>query len=157
VTVESRPRPDAMARAYVSLGANLGERAANLGRARTGLAAREGIRLAACSSVVETAPVDVVEQPDFLNQVLALETTLEPRALLDACLAVERDLGRDRGAGPPRGPRTIDVDVLLHDGRTLEEPGLTVPHARLARRPFFLALLREVGAPAGWIPAAEAS
>lgn len=156
MTVESRPRPGAMARAYVSLGANLGERAGHLGRARMGLAAREGIRLAACSSVVETAPVDVVEQPDFLNQVLALETTLEPRALLDACLAVERELGRDRAAGPRRGPRTIDVDVLLFDGSALDEPGLTIPHARLAQRPFFLALLREIGAPAGWIPVAEA-
>ena len=155
MTVATRPRATALARAYVSLGANVGDRAANLGRARSAIVAREGIRLAACSSVVETAPVDVLDQPEFLNQVLALETSLEPRALLEACLAVERELGRDRASGPRRGPRTIDLDVLLFEGRAIDEPGLSVPHGRLARRPFFLALLREVGAPADWIPATE--
>lgn len=156
MTVETRSRTISMARAYVSLGANLGDRAASLGRARTALATRRGIRLAACSSVMETAPVDVLEQPDFLNQVLAVETTLDPAELLKACLDVERELGRDRAAGPPRGPRTIDLDVLLYDGCAIDEPGLTIPHPRLARRPFFLTLLGEVGAPSAWLATAEA-
>lgn len=140
-------------RAYLALGSNLGERAALLGRARTALANRDGIRLVACSATVETDPVDVIDQPDFLNQVLGIDTELSPRALLDAGLAVERELGRDRSAGPRRGPRTIDVDVLLYGGREVVEPGLAVPHPRLAERPFLLELCRQAGAPEAWIPA----
>ena len=157
MTVETRPRETSTTRAYLSLGANVGERAEGLGRARIALATREGIRLAACSSVAETAPVDVLDQPDFLNQVLAVETALSPSGLLEACLAVERALGRRREGVPPRGPRTIDVDVLLYGGRAVEEPGLTVPHPRLARRPFLLPLLEEVGVPAAWLHATEAT
>ncbi len=141
------------ARAYLSLGANVGERAANLGRARRALFTRPDVELVACSSVAETRPVDVVDQPDFLNQVLAVETTLAAADLLSACLEAERELGRTREGVPPRGPRTIDIDLLLYDGREIHEPGLVVPHPRLAARPFLLALLDEVGAPAGRIPA----
>ena len=141
-------------RAYLALGSNLGERAALLGRARTALSAREGIRLASCSATVETEPVDVTDQPDFLNQVLGVDTDLPPRALLEAALEIERELGRDRSAAPPKGPRTIDVDVLLYGGREVDEPGLTVPHPRLAERGFLLELCRQAGAPEAWIPAA---
>jgi 2-amino-4-hydroxy-6-hydroxymethyldihydropteridine diphosphokinase len=154
VTIETRYRSPA-ARAYVSLGANLGDRARGLGLARASLFGRPGIRLVATSAVVETAPVDVLDQPDFLNQVVAVETTLSARDLLEACLEIERGLGRDRTAGPPRGPRTIDLDLLLYDGRVIDEQGLTVPHPRLSARPFFLALLREIGAPSAWLPAAR--
>jgi 2-amino-4-hydroxy-6-hydroxymethyldihydropteridine diphosphokinase len=140
-------------RAYLALGSNLGERSALLGRARTALAAREGIRLVSCSATIETAPVDVTDQPDFLNQVLGVDTDLPPRALLDSALEVERELGRDRSAAPPKGPRTIDVDVLLYGGREVDEPGLTVPHPRLAERGFLLELCRQAGAPETWIPA----
>ncbi|MFN2382626.1 MAG: 2-amino-4-hydroxy-6-hydroxymethyldihydropteridine diphosphokinase [Gemmatimonadota bacterium] len=139
-------------RAFLSLGANLGDRRAALGAARAALIDTPGVRLAACSAVIETAPVDVLEQPPFLNQVLAVDTTLTPRALLEACLGIERQLGRDRTAGPPHGPRTLDVDLLLFEGRTLDEPGLTLPHPRLAARPFFLALCDAAGAPPAWIP-----
>lgn len=139
-------------RAYLALGSNLGERERLLGEARLALAARDGIRLAACSAVVETAPVEVLDQPDFLNQVVGVDTTLAPAALLESCLAIERDLGRDRSAGPRRGPRRIDLDVLLYDGEAVEEPGLVVPHPRLARRAFLLDLLRQIGAPPAWIP-----
>jgi 2-amino-4-hydroxy-6-hydroxymethyldihydropteridine diphosphokinase len=151
-TVATRSRSMDAARAYLSLGANLGERAAALGHARAALAARGRVRLAACSSVVETAPVDVTDQPHFLNQVLAVETGLAPADLLAECLAIEAGLGRRREGVPPRGPRTIDIDLLLYDGRAMDEPGLTVPHPRLARRPFLLALLAEVGAPSDWLP-----
>lgn len=145
------------ARAYLSLGSNLGDRERALGDARTRLVDRDDMRLVACSEVIETAPVDVVEQPDFLNQVVGLETTLPPLELLSACLAVERSLGRVREGVPPRGPRTIDVDVLLYEGRRVEEDALVVPHPRLASRPFLLSLCRSAGAPDAWIPELEAS
>lgn len=139
-------------RAYLALGSNLGDRTATLGRARAALVATPGIRLAAASAVMETDPVDVTDQPDFLNQVLGVDTDLPPAELLAACLAVERGLGRDRAETVRRGPRTIDVDVLLYAGREVEEPGLEVPHPRLAGRPFLLELCRQAGAPADWIP-----
>ncbi|HET6361562.1 MAG TPA: 2-amino-4-hydroxy-6-hydroxymethyldihydropteridine diphosphokinase [Gemmatimonadota bacterium] len=141
-----------MRRAFLSLGSNLGDRVERLGAARAALIAREGLRLAALSPVIETDPVDVTDQPRFLNQVLAVDTRLVPRALLDACLGVELGLGRDRSAGPRRGPRTIDVDILLYDGLSIDESGLTVPHPRLAARPFFLELCRAAGAPEAWLP-----
>jgi len=144
-------------RAYLSLGSNLGNRAERLGAARAALVARPDLRLVAFSPVVETEPVDVTDQPRFLNQVLAVETRLEPRPLLEACLAIERELGRDRSAGPPRGPRTIDIDLLLYAGRSVAEPGLTVPHPRLAERAFFLDLCRVAGAPEAWLPGAVAA
>lgn len=128
-----------------------------LGAARAALIAREDIRLAALSPVIETDPVDVTDQPRFLNQVLAVDTHLSPRGLLDVCLGVERAMGRDRSAGQRRGPRTIDVDILLYDGLSIDEPGLTVPHARLAARPFFVELCRAAGAPEAWLPAPVAA
>ena len=141
-----------MRRAFLSLGSNLGDRVDRLGAARAALIARGDLRLVAMSPVIETDPVDVTDQPRFLNQVLAVDTRLAPRGLLEACLGVERGLGRDRSAGPRRGPRTIDVDVLLYDGISIDEPGLTIPHPRLAARPFFLELCRAAGAPEAWLP-----
>jgi 2-amino-4-hydroxy-6-hydroxymethyldihydropteridine diphosphokinase len=144
-------------RAYLSLGSNLGDRVELLGAARAALIARADIRLATFSPVIETDPVDVTEQPRFLNQVLGVDTHLSPRKLLDACLEVERAMGRDRSAGPRRGPRTIDVDILLYDGMSIDEPGLTVPHPRLAARRFFVDLCRKAGAPEAWLPAPVAA
>lgn len=142
------------ARAFVSLGGNLGDRAAELGRAREAIIGIDGVRLVACSAVVETEPVDVVDQPRFLNQVLGLTTSRSPRQVLDACLAIERDLGRVRDPERRGGPRTIDLDLLLYDDRRVAEPGLVVPHPRLGRRPFLLALCRQAGAPEAWLPQA---
>ena len=144
------------ARAYVSLGSNLGDRAGSLGDARSALIAEPRIRLVSCSATIETDPVDVLDQPRFLNQVLGIETALEPRELLDVCLGVERLLGRDRRMGPPRGPRTIDLDILLYDGREIDEPGLTIPHPRLSGRGFFLDLCRQAGASTAWLPSPRA-
>ena len=144
-------------RAFLSLGSNVGDRVELLGAARAALIARDNLRLAAFSPVIETDPVDVIDQPSFLNQVLAVDTRLDPRALLDVCLATELELGRDRSAEPRRGPRTIDIDLLLYDGRSFEEPGLSVPHPRLAGRPFFLELCRAAGAPEAWLPAPVAA
>ena len=146
-----------MSRAYLSLGSNVGDRAERLGAARAALLDRGELRLTGFSPVIETDPVDVTEQPRFLNQVLAVDTRLEPRGLLDLCLEIERGMGRDRATGPRRGPRSIDIDILLYDGRSIEEPGLSVPHPRLAGRPFFLHLCRAAGAPEAWLPAEVAA
>ena len=146
-----------MSRAYLSLGSNVGDRAERLGTARAALLVRDDLRLRGFSPVIETDPVDVTDQPRFLNQVLAIDTALEPRALLDVSLAIERGMGRDRSTGPRRGPRSIDIDILLYGGRSIEQPGLTVPHPRLAARPFFLDLCRAAGAPEPWLPAEVAA
>jgi 2-amino-4-hydroxy-6-hydroxymethyldihydropteridine diphosphokinase len=118
-------------RAYVGVGANLGDREATI---RTALAALPGV--VAVSALRETEPVGVVDQPPFLNGAAALETQLSARELLDLLLAVERELGRERGER--WGPRTIDLDLLLFGGETIDEPGLTVPHPRLHERRFAL-------------------
>jgi 2-amino-4-hydroxy-6-hydroxymethyldihydropteridine diphosphokinase len=120
-----------MTRAYVGVGANLGDREATIRAAIDALPGIVGV-----SELRETDPVGIVDQPAFLNGALALETELGPRALLNALLAVERDLGRERRE--PWGPRTIDLDLLLYGDETIDEPGLTVPHPRLHERRFAL-------------------
>lgn len=139
-------------RAYLSLGANLGERATNLGVARESLLAVDGVRMVSCSAVVETVPVDYLDQPDFLNQVIGLDTALEPRPLLETCLKIEQQMGRDRESVPRGGPRTIDIDILVYGDTRIDEPGLTIPHPRLAERTFLIELCRQVGVPAAQLP-----
>jgi 2-amino-4-hydroxy-6-hydroxymethyldihydropteridine diphosphokinase len=139
-----------VARAYVGLGANIGERAATLSQAVELLSVEENVEVLAVSSFRETDPVGVVDQPPFLNGAAVLETALEPRELLDTLLRVERELGRVRD-GTRWGPRTIDLDLLLYDERTLDEPGLRVPHPRLHERRFALEPLAEL-APSVEIP-----
>ena len=128
-----------MVRAYIGLGSNLGDREATLRRALDLL----GDEVVAVSSFRETEPVGYLDQPRFLNAAAALDTELAPRALLDRLLEVERELGRTR-EGPRFGPRTIDLDLLLYGDRTIDEPGLTVPHPRLAERLFVLEPLAEL-------------
>jgi 2-amino-4-hydroxy-6-hydroxymethyldihydropteridine diphosphokinase len=130
-------------RAYVGLGANIGDPAAALDAALAALAAEPGIVLVAVSSVRETDPVGYEDQPRFLNAAAVLETELPPRALLDRLLAVERRLGRTRD-GPRYGPRTIDLDLLLYGDETVDEPGLALPHPRLHERRFALEPLAEL-------------
>ena len=132
-----------MPRAYVGLGANLGEREAALNAAVAALDATEGIEVVAVSAFRETDPVGYLDQPRFLNGAVAVETVLAPRELLDALLAVERSLGRTR-EGPRFGPRTIDLDLLLYGDGSFDEPGLTVPHPRLHERAFALEPLAEL-------------
>ena len=120
-----------MTRAYVGVGANLGDREATI---RAALDALPGV--VAVSALRETDPVGVVDQPLFLNGAAALETELAARELLETLLAVERELGRERGER--WGPRTIDLDLLLYGNETIDEPGLTVPHPRLHERRFAL-------------------
>jgi 2-amino-4-hydroxy-6-hydroxymethyldihydropteridine diphosphokinase len=130
-------------RAYVGLGANLGDRRAMLRAALEQLEQEPGVTVVAVSSVRETEPVGVLEQPRFLNAAVAIDTTLSPRELLDGLLGIERRLGRTR-EGPRFGPRTIDLDLLLYDDEQLEEPGLQVPHPRLHERAFALEPLAEL-------------
>jgi 2-amino-4-hydroxy-6-hydroxymethyldihydropteridine diphosphokinase len=131
-----------MTRAYVGLGANLGPKEVTLLRAVDLLAAEDGIEVLELSELRETAPVGVVDQPEFLNGALALETSLTPRELLDVLLRVEHELGRVRGER--WGPRTIDLDLLVYGGETVDEPGLRVPHPRLHERRFALEPLAEL-------------
>ena len=131
-------------RAFVGLGSNLGEREATLWKALEGLGATEGIEVVAVSSFRETDPVGMVDQPCFVNAAAALETSLRPRELLERLLDVERSLGRDRAVEERWGPRTLDLDLLLYGGETIDEPGLEVPHPRLAERAFVLEPLLEL-------------
>jgi 2-amino-4-hydroxy-6-hydroxymethyldihydropteridine diphosphokinase len=130
-------------RAYVGVGANLGDRRATIERAIELLEATPGVEVLAVSALRETDPVGYEAQPRFLNGALELETTLTARELLDALLAVERELGRTRD-GPRFGPRTIDLDLLVYGDEQIDEPGLTVPHPRLHERRFALEPLADL-------------
>ncbi|KAA6461234.1 2-amino-4-hydroxy-6-hydroxymethyldihydropteridine diphosphokinase [Acidobacteria bacterium AB60] len=132
--------------AYIGMGANLpsaaGPPEATLAAAVERLAAIGRIRCR--SSLYSTAPVGYADQPWFLNAVVALETELSPASLLDALFAVERGFGRDRAAGIPNGPRTLDLDILLYGSFVLHEANLDIPHPRLAKRAFVLIPLQEM-------------
>jgi len=130
-------------RAYVGLGANLGDREATIERALELLAEEEGVAVVAVSALRETEPVGVTEQPRFLNGAVALETALSAQVLLETLLGIERSLGRAR-TGVRWGPRTIDLDLLVYGSEVLDEPGLHVPHPRLHERRFALEPLAEL-------------
>ena len=146
--------------AYVALGANLGNPTATVLAAFAALANLPESRVARCSSLYRTAPVGILSQPDFVNAVAVLETTLAPEALLDALLDIEARFGRIRRER--NGPRTLDLDLLLYDDIELDLPRLTLPHPRLHLRAFVLLPLAEVapdlaiprrGSLAAWLPA----
>ena len=126
--------------AYLSLGSNLGDRAANL-RAAVGELRSAG-RLLAGSALYETQPVDVPNQPWFLNCVAALETDRTPHELLMLALSIETAMGRLRFSA--KGPRKIDIDLLLFGNRLVDEPGLKIPHPAMHRRRFVLEPLAEI-------------
>jgi 2-amino-4-hydroxy-6-hydroxymethyldihydropteridine diphosphokinase len=128
---------------WLALGSNLGDRAGYLQAARDALP-EVGVTVIRASRVAETEPVGIREQPDFLNQVLEVETSLEPRPLLDALKRIERDLGRT--THERWGPREIDIDILRYSGRVVDEAGLHIPHAELQNRPFLLDLLEGIDA-----------
>lgn len=125
-----------MTLAYVSIGTNLGDRAAHLDFAVAAIGALPDTRVHALSPVFETDPVGPPPQGAYLNAVARVATRLAPRALLDALLAIEREGGRERGTR--NAARTLDLDVLLYGDRIVDEPGLVVPHPRLAERAFIL-------------------
>jgi 2-amino-4-hydroxy-6-hydroxymethyldihydropteridine diphosphokinase len=127
---------------FVGLGSNQGDPAASLADAIAGLGALPGTSLVACSSVYRTAAVGYVDQPDFLNQVVALQTTLAPLELLEAGQALEARAHRERTVR--WGPRTLDIDILWYDGMTLGGTRLSLPHPRLEERRFVLEPLAEL-------------
>ena len=130
-------------RVYIGLGGNLDDRLGNLCAAVEALSAEPEIDVIAVSAFRETDPVGLEDQPRFLNGVVAADTALAPRELLECLLAIERSLGRER-TGPRFGPRTIDLDLLLYGDEVVDEPGLQVPHPRLAERRFVLEPLAEL-------------
>jgi 2-amino-4-hydroxy-6-hydroxymethyldihydropteridine diphosphokinase len=129
-------------RAYVGLGANLGPREQTLRRATELVDAANEVEVIAVSELRETEPVGVVDQPQFLNGAVLVETTLSARALLDLLLEVERALGRVRAER--WGPRLVDLDLLLYGDEIIDEHGLRVPHPRLHERRFALEPLAEL-------------
>ena len=128
--------------AYIGIGSNLGERELTIRDALALLAADPDLEVEAVSAIRETDPVGVVDQPRFLNAAIRLTTELAPRPLLERLLAVEQQLGRVRNER--YGPRTIDLDLLLYGEEIVDEPGLRVPHPRLAERRFVLEPLAEL-------------
>lgn len=135
-----------MGTAYIGLGANLPSPAGPPEATLIAAVSRLGSlgRITARSSLYSTAPVGYAAQPRFVNAVAALETQLEARELLNALMAIEREFGRDRENAVPNGPRTLDLDILLLGDLRINEPGLEIPHPRLAQRAFVLAPLNEI-------------
>ncbi len=121
--------------AFVALGANLGDRARSLAAARRALGALPGTRVIAETAVEETAPFGPPGQPPYLNQMIALDTTLAPHDLLDALHGIERDAGRTRHVR--WGPRTLDLDIVRFGDRRIADERLTVPHPGLRDRDFW--------------------
>jgi 2-amino-4-hydroxy-6-hydroxymethyldihydropteridine diphosphokinase len=126
---------------YLSLGSNLGDRAANLERAIEALS-EISVRVLRRSSIYETEPVDFLVQPWFLNCVVEAETSLVPRQLLEGLQAIERKLGSKKLV--PRGPRIIDLDILFYESEVIHQAGMEIPHPRLAERLFVLIPLAEL-------------
>jgi 2-amino-4-hydroxy-6-hydroxymethyldihydropteridine diphosphokinase len=135
--------------AYVALGANLGDPLATLQAALSALAGIPATTLGTTSSLYRTAPVGLRNQPDFVNAVAQLRTTLSPHQMLDALFDIEALFGRSRSV--PNAPRTLDLDLLLHGETILEEQFLTLPHPRMHLRAFVLVPLLEI-VPACSIP-----
>jgi 2-amino-4-hydroxy-6-hydroxymethyldihydropteridine diphosphokinase len=133
-----------MARAFVGLGSNLGDREGTLRAAVGRLRALPHTRFVALSKLRNTEPVGYLDQPRFLNGAAELETELSPRELLTALLQLEQAFGRNRSAVPQQGPRTLDLDLLLYGDEEIAEPGLEVPHPRLHERAFVLEPLAEL-------------
>ena len=132
------------ARAFVGIGANLGDPEENVRRAIEVLGIAADTRVIATSSLYKTAPVDRLDQPDFVNAVVELETRLDPGALLDKLLSIEKEFGRERST--PNAPRIIDLDLLIYGDHYCETEHLTLPHPRMSERAFVLVPLVEIAA-----------
>ena len=142
----SRPEPGGAQRepVYIALGSNLGDREAHLRAARDKLTRLPDSTLIAASTIEETAPLGGMQQPPYLNQMVLLETALEPRVLLKALQDIERSEGRKRGER--WGARTLDLDIVRYGQRHVSEPGLIIPHPELANRDFWRRELAEIDA-----------
>jgi 2-amino-4-hydroxy-6-hydroxymethyldihydropteridine diphosphokinase len=134
-----------MEKVYLSMGSNMGDRAGNMARAMAALRER-GVRVTRESALYETEPVEMRAQEWFLNSAIEIETDDqredEPRALMAKLLVIERGMGRKRLE--PKGPRVIDMDIVLYGERVVSEPGLAIPHPRMAERRFVLVPLAEI-------------
>jgi 2-amino-4-hydroxy-6-hydroxymethyldihydropteridine diphosphokinase len=131
-----------MARVYLALGSNLGDREANFHEALRRLRETPELTVVRVSRFIHSAPWGVTDQPEFLNAVLAAETTLAPERLLETVKAIERAMGRR--PGPRWGPRLIDIDLLLYDRLQLRTPSLVLPHPEILNRDFVWGPLREI-------------
>ena len=131
-----------MTRAFIAVGSNLGDRQRYLDEAKKSLGKTLGVKILRTSSIHETHPVGGPVQGKYLNAVWEIQTDLNPRALLERLLEIEKELGRERTQ--KNAPRTIDLDILFYDHRVVEEPGLTIPHPRLHERAFVLKPLGEI-------------
>ena len=129
-------------RAYVALGSNLGDRAAHLRNAREALASLPETDLVRESAIEETPPLGGMQQPPYLNQMVLLETGLEPRALLQACQSIERSEGRERSEH--WGSRTLDLDIVQFGSRRVTDSDLIIPHPELSNRDFWQRELAEL-------------
>ena len=129
-----------MARVFIALGSNLGDRAVNLARALSAM--EEFASVIRRSPIYETAPMYLTDQPRFLNMAAQIQTDLEPRQLLTSLKQAETRLGREAGAR--YGPRVIDLDILLYDDRVVDEPNLKIPHRGLAERAYVLRPLCDI-------------
>jgi 2-amino-4-hydroxy-6-hydroxymethyldihydropteridine diphosphokinase len=127
---------------YVALGSNIGDRANALARARVAIAALRGTKILGESAVEETAPIGPVPQGPYLNQMIAIETELAPRALFGGLQRIERAAGRVRTVR--WGPRTLDLDIVMIEGREYSDDALTIPHPELPNRDFWLRELDEL-------------
>jgi len=130
--------------AYLGFGSNLGDRLAAIMEGIESLDGTKGIRVRRVATILETEPVGVDGHEAYLNTVVEIETDLPPKKLLEACLSVERSMGRERIDGGPVEPRRLDIDLLLIDGEVVEEPGLRVPHPRMHERAFVLVPMVEL-------------
>ena len=133
-----------MSEAFLGFGGNIGDARKIVDEAVRDFCDGVAVRLIARSSDYRTSPWGVIDQPPFINLCLRVETALSPRALLQRALSVEANLGRDRGREQRWGPRPIDIDILAYDDLVVDEPGLRLPHPRLAERAFVLAPLNEI-------------
>jgi 2-amino-4-hydroxy-6-hydroxymethyldihydropteridine diphosphokinase len=133
-------------RVAIALGSNVGDRAVMLAGARDAIGALPGTRVLAASTVEETAPLGPVPQGWYLNQMLVVETSMEPHELLASLLEIERAHGRVRQPGARWGPRTLDCDIVLFGDRRIESPDLVIPHPELPNRDFWQRELEELDA-----------
>ncbi|MEK8090341.1 2-amino-4-hydroxy-6-hydroxymethyldihydropteridine diphosphokinase [Thermithiobacillus plumbiphilus] len=136
--------PCSIATAWIGLGSNLHGPASQVGRALEALAGLPGCRLIASSRLYRTAPVGGIAQPDYVNAVAGLETTLDPEALFDCLLAIEAGAGRQRQLEQRWGPRVLDLDLLFYGDRVMHGERLEIPHPRACERAFVLGPLAEV-------------
>ncbi len=133
-----------MSTVYLCVGSNIGDRVSYLQQANNLLKDTEGITVLESSSIYETEPVGYKEQEWFANAVLKIETTLDPQTILNECMRIEKQMGRDRTLEKKWGPRTLDLDILFYDNKVILEESLQIPHPRIHQRAYALVPLLEL-------------